>query len=240
MNESHVGVDGCPAGWFAVTRSAGKLTFAVVPTVSELVKSYPEASRIFIDIPIGLPWHDVPVRPCDRLARQALGAPRGSSVFPVPCRKALNAPDRESASAINYAEMGRKLSAQTWAISPKIQEVDSFLRKSGASSIREVHPEVCFWALAGKKPMKHRKSTQAGRDERLDVLTKYEAGARDLLERALAETLRKEVRADDIVDALVAFLTAEACAGKLTQIVGKPSVDQENLPMEMLYLEVPD
>ena len=165
----HVGVDGCPAGWFAVTRSDRSLQFDVFATIRKLVTAYPPGSLIFIDIPIGLPWRDVPIRPCDRLAREALGAPRRSSVFPVPCRKALDAPDRESASEINYAEMGRKLAAQTWAISAKIKEVDRFLRKSGAdSAVREIHPEVCFWALAGKKPMSYRKSTKAGEDERLD------------------------------------------------------------------------
>ena len=234
----HVGVDGCPAGWFAVTRSAGRLTFAAVPTIHELVKSYPESSRIFIDIPIGLPWSDVPIRPCDRLARQALGAPRRSSVFAVPCRNALDAADRQTASAINDTEMGRKLAAQTWSISAKIKEVDRFLRKlSAASAIREIHPEVCFWALAGKKPMKHRKAKRAGQTERLKLLKRHEPEAADLLKRALAETARKDVRADDIVDSLVAFVTAAARGGTLQRLVGQPSHDQKGLPMEMVYWE---
>ena len=233
----HVGVDGCPAGWFAVTRGGGSLNFGVVRTIRELVESYPEARRIFIDIPIGLPRSDVPIRPCDRLARQALGAPRRSSVFPVPCRQALDATDRERASAINHEKMARKLSVQTWAISAKIKEVDRFLRKAGGrSTIREVHPEVCFWALAGKKPMKHRKATRAGRKERLAVLRKYGADVSDLLERALTETRRKDVRADDIVDALAAFVTAEARGGTLQRLVGQPAHDQKGLPMEMLYI----
>ncbi len=88
--------------------------------------------------------------------------------------------------------------------------------------------------------MKHRKSTQAGRNERLDVLMRYEKDAGDLLDRALAEIRRKDVRADDIVDALEAFVTAETRSGTLQRLVGEPSFDQKGLPMEMLYIAIPD
>jgi predicted RNase H-like nuclease len=34
----------------------------------------------------------------------------------------------------------------------------------------EVHPEVSFWAMAGKQPMQHKKRRQAGYDERAALL----------------------------------------------------------------------
>jgi predicted RNase H-like nuclease len=34
----------------------------------------------------------------------------------------------------------------------------------------EVHPEVCFWALAGKRPMAHKKKTPEGSTERISLL----------------------------------------------------------------------
>ena len=72
----------------------------------------------------------------------------------------------------------------------------------------------------------------------LEVLTRHEADAGDLLERALAATYRKDVRADDIVDALVGFVTAAEARGRpLQRLVGQPSHDEKGLPMEMVYME---
>jgi predicted RNase H-like nuclease len=51
------------------------------------------------------------------LARTVLKK-RASSVFPIPCRKALQASEYKDASNINYQESGKKLSLQSWNISP--------------------------------------------------------------------------------------------------------------------------
>src|SRR5687767_5558397 len=98
----HVGVDGCPSA-----------------SIGALVTAFADAERILIDIPIGLPWQDAPVRACDRLARQILGRPRGSSVFSVPCREALCMNQLERARRVNLNQIGRSIGVQTWAISPK-------------------------------------------------------------------------------------------------------------------------
>jgi len=37
--------------------------------------------------------------------------------------------------------------------------------------VREIHPEVSFWALAGGKPAKYNKKTLAGRNERIVLLS---------------------------------------------------------------------
>jgi predicted RNase H-like nuclease len=59
--------DGCKAGWIAVSKDEGELTYRIANTVCELLSAFPNAERVFIDVPIGLPWRDEPVRPCDRL-----------------------------------------------------------------------------------------------------------------------------------------------------------------------------
>lgn len=123
----HVGVDGCRAGWLAVTRRGPELAWQVFSTFDDLASAFSDAERIFIDIPIGLPWEGAPVRPCDRLARQILGKPRMSSVFPVPCRQALAATGLAEAREINNRCIQRSIGAQTWCISPKIREVDTYL-----------------------------------------------------------------------------------------------------------------
>lgn len=134
--------------------------------------------------------------------------------------------------------IGRSVGAQTWGISPKIAEVDRFLRADGARGriVREIHPEVCFWALAGRNPMKHSKTTVEGHAERLRILQCYEPRISLLLSDVLSKTLRKDVQADDVLDAVVAFVTAEARDGELDSLVGVPSHDPAGLPIEMLYL----
>jgi predicted RNase H-like nuclease len=206
----YVGVDGCRAGWIAVTRANGMLDYQVFGTMEKLIASYHDAVSIMVDVPIGLPWRDVPIRPCDTMARKTLGRARRSSVFPVPCREATRARTAADARRFNLAELGRSLSQQTWGICEKIAQVDRLLTDapSLATRLREVHPEVCFWALSGCRPMEHRKSTVEGQSERLRVLARYEPHAARLRQRVLAERRRADVQADDVLDALVALPAA--------------------------------
>ena len=46
-------------------------------------------------------------------------------------------------------------SRQSFAIYPKIKEVDSLLQRNprARTILREVHPEICFWALSGQISM---------------------------------------------------------------------------------------
>ena len=238
----YVGVDGCKAGWFAVTRDNAGLTWQLFPTVKDLTSAFVGAERILIDVPIGLPWAAAPIRPCDRLARKVLGKPRKSTVFPVPCREALAADGVEAARKINRMRIGRSIGAQTWGIRSKISEVDRLLLsiRGQRHGIREIHPEVCFWALADRRPMKYSKTTVEGREERLRVLQRFEPGVSALLDNVLSKTLRKNVQAGDVLDATVAFITAEACQGELASLAGEPSHDPVGLPIEMLYLRIWD
>ena len=226
-----VGVDGCRAGWIAVTRTGGRLVHSVHARITDVVAAFPRAERIFVDVPIGLPSATAPVRDCDRLAREVLGA-RRSSVFPVPCRAAAHAGSVHDARALNIAQLGRSLAAQTWGICGKIAEVDRLLLARPGLPLREVHPEVCFWALAGGRPMAHRKKTREGAEERLALLTSYEPDARALVARVA--TRRGEVTPDDVLDALAVFVTAEGRAGGLACLPAEPERDERGLPMEMV------
>lgn len=234
-----VGVDGCKAGWLAVTRNGVRLEHRLFATFAEVANEFREAERVLIDIPIGLPWSEVPIRPCDRLARRLLGRPRSSSVFAVPCREALAATSFDEARRLNRAHIGRSVGVQTWGISPKIAEVDSFLLAESHCrvSIREVHPEVCFWALGGRRPMTHSKTTVNGREERLRLLRSYEPLVPAFLNNVLSTNSRKDVQADDVLDAAVAFITSEAREGELASLAGEPSFDSTGLPMEIVYLK---
>jgi len=235
---NHVGVDGCKAGWIAITKDGNKLKYKLFSTVSELLLVFSRATRVLIDIPIGLPWSDVPIRPCDRLARAALGE-RRYSVFPVPCRSAVHAETVVQAREINNKVLARSLSKQTWGICRKIAEVDTFLtgERPTYAEIREVHPEVCFWALAGRSPMKYNKKNRGGIDERIALLSKFEPETERFLVRILDQELRKNVRADDVLAALVAFVTSCVPSSQLRSLRGLPVSDEKGLPMEMVYVD---
>ena len=243
-----IGVDGCRAGWFFVAIDpSGQTRCGVVEKLDGLVSKADESDRIFVDIPIGLP--DKPEtggRECDRFARKVLGSPRQSSVFPAPARVVLEANDFEDAKRLSLKASGRKISQQTFKILPKIREVDSLLRgnRKARRLIREVHPEICFWALAGRKPMRVKKKKQAGFQERVAVLK----SVRRSVEQDIMEILdhlrrqgksRKQVACDDVMDAMVAAITATAETAMLRTLPSHPGKDAFGLPMEMVYAFAP-
>ncbi len=77
------------------------------------------------------------------------------------------------------------------------------------SNVREMHPEVCFWALNKKMEMDHSKKTIEGVNQRLNILSKFHNNSSAILDSSLAKYLRKEVAKDDIIDALVGAVTAK-------------------------------
>jgi predicted RNase H-like nuclease len=234
-----IGVDGCKAGWLAAVKdSTGKARFEVYPTISELWKAYKDADCIAIDIPIGFRTCEdgIEERRCDKEARKVLGKPRGSSVFVVPCREAIYKDTFEKASLVNHRFTGRKISRQTWAIMPKMREVDSFLQDNAVARevFKEIHPEVCFWGLAGKKPMKANKKEWVGTEERIGVLLPFLPEVKDLLLEGMTR-FKGKVVADDILDALAALVTIDEEEGPLNTLPENPEIDSTGLPMSMAY-----
>jgi predicted RNase H-like nuclease len=196
------GVDGCRAGWIAFKVELPSLVTSVeVVDLPSWVKNRPsDLACLGIDMPIGL--LDGP-RACDLAARKLLKRPRGSSVFPAPCRAALHAATYEEASAINRQRTGRGLSQQAWGIAPKIRQVDDAITPERQQWAFEVHPEVCFWALNRQRSMAHNKKTEEGAAERIAVLRAVFPD----IERHLANRPPR-VGADDLLDAAVAAWTA--------------------------------
>jgi len=196
------GIDGCRGGWiaFKVDLTARATSVEVVDLAAWLRERPPDLACVGIDIPIGL--LDRP-RACDVAARKLLGQPRGSSVFPAPCRAAVGAQTHQEASSINRQKASKGLSQQAWGIIPKIKQVDDAMTPHNQRWAFEVHPEVCFWALNQRSPMKHNKKTKDGAAERIDVLRRVFPD----IERHLL-TRPPRVGADDLLDAAVAAWTA--------------------------------
>ena len=233
----YIGVDACKAGWFAVMLTEeGNWKVNIFPNISNLWNQSKDARLILIDIPIGLREDDFNKRICDIEARKLLKS-RRSSVFPAPCRDAIYADTYEKASEVNAQKTGRRLSKQVWEIIPKIKQVDQLLSVNMAarSHIWEIHPEICFWALNGSQPMKFPKKKRDGYLERREILFSVYPHTKALVDDALRKYKRCEVASDDILDALVAAVTAFKGRQGLSSIPQTPEIDSKGLPMEMVY-----
>ena len=73
-----------------------------------------------------------------------------------------------------------------------------------------------------------------GAEERLEILTRFLPFARDCYEEALNTYKRKDVAADDILDAMVGAVTAMHLPGIKT-LPENPGMDEEGLAMEIVY-----
>lgn len=166
-----LGVDGCRAGWVGVLLTAGRVELLVAATIVELVTLAPVLPGVIgVDIPIGLPDHGP--READRAARRELPRRRTSSVFPTPAREAVAATTWQEATEANRAALGVGLSHQSFALVPKIAEVDRWVRGGAGTVVLEVHPEVSFTALGADTVWS--KKTSAGAATRVCALRKAE------------------------------------------------------------------
>jgi predicted RNase H-like nuclease len=147
----------------------------------------------------------------------------------------LRAATWEDACSIREPVEGKRISKQAWAIVPRIAEVDHALRQKPARQgwVREVHPEVCFWAWRGE-PMAHAKKHRLGREARLDLIGRY-LGAPAFHDVRLCHR-KAEVGDDDILDAFAALWTAERVVQRKSATLPEhPPLDSHGLRMEMVY-----
>ena len=235
-----VGVDGCPFGWFSVGFSvSGEYELKGFFSFDDLLAYYNAAKLVLVDMPIGLP-DEAAERPSDPEARRLL-RPHGPRVFRAPTRAALehlvaNPGDNNGTRAVQMDITGRSLTSQTLAIMPKIAEVDNLLPREAAPQVREVHPEICFWALNGERPVGPSKHSDEGIEERLRVLERVEPRTRAIFDAGRRRFRSNAVGRDDILDALVAAVTARrGWPDGFHTLPANPPQDARGLRMEMVY-----
>ncbi|OGO26855.1 MAG: hypothetical protein A2136_04205 [Chloroflexi bacterium RBG_16_54_11] len=227
------GADGCKKGWVAVYKDlgTGDVTWSLRRTANELVYSRPIPQVIALDIPSGLT--EIGARGCDLEARRLLGQCRASSVFPAPIRPVLEAASYAEACHLRFQAECKKMSRQAWGITAKIKDVDEALRHdySLQERVREVHPEVSFYFLAGERPMQDNKKGKAGRKERFRLL---EPVFGRWLSRALEERSGLASAEDDVLDAFAALWTAERIVSGIARTIPKtPPADAFGPRMEI-------
>jgi predicted RNase H-like nuclease len=241
-----IGIDGCSAGWVAVflfteNEKNGDWKIELFPEFSFIIdflkKEYEQLDfLILIDIPIGLKTGGREERLSDLEARKILNV-RKSSIFSVPCRKAVYAESYEKACKVNKELAGKSISKQAWNIVPKIRDVDSFLIKNEVfrEKIKEVAPEICFQAIRGY-PIKYSKKSLDGFFKRKEVLKNICPFTEEIVETGLSKYRRKEVAKDDILDALAAAITAKmGYKYGFEYVPCEPEIDSKGLKIQMVY-----
>ena len=228
------GIDGCRKGWLCLTKNlaTGTVHAQIFARIDEVLSLEPRPGIVTVDVPIGLT--DSGPRLCELEARKQLGAPRSSSVIPAPVRSTLVATSYPEACRLGHMADGRKLSQQAWRILPKIVEVDTLLRSKPSLQawIREVHPEVSFWAWNGNNAMKHPKKSSAGRVEREGLIVPRYGPAYSAAQSNLP---RGWYANDDLLDAFAALWSAERVhAGLAIVFPPNPPTDSCGLKMEMV------
>ena len=269
----YVGVDGCKAGWIGVgLDDAGCSQVEVRGKFGDLVACFGDARVILVDIPIGLLEEAKKGgRDCDKEARKMAKLRRfKSSIFSAPPRpfvkKVMGKPDwkcpkdhqkpymdaYEEAKEWHRREFGGKgISSQSFAITPKIGEMDEYLRNRRVDSpqIREAHPEVCFMELSeNNQPMTHKKSKREGFRERCVVLRHCARHVDGLDVRAIYEKARREesrttkLADDDILDAIALAITAKfGWQNGFRRLPEDLSHDcKKPKPPEMVYYVIPN
>ncbi len=202
------GIDGTKKGWVAALRdsSTGKLSIAGFEAFLPWAQSMPNKSTIAIDIPIGLAEQTQPGgRSCERACRQLLGPRKASSVFSTPSRQAVYANSWEEAGRIVQRDLpDRKgISRQSWAIFPKVREIDTAISKGLQLDIRESHPEVVFSIMNGHLPVVASKKSEAGRTARIRLL-----GTVGLPMEPFLTQRPPGCAVDDLIDAFACLWTA--------------------------------
>ncbi|MGH8866975.1 MAG: DUF429 domain-containing protein [Actinomycetes bacterium] len=199
---SVLGVDGCPGGWVGALVGPQAVRWLLLPDARAVLAV--DAEAVAVDIPMGLP--DQGPRDCDQSARRLLreqGA-AASSVFPAPVRAVLGCTTYDQACAVSRDADGRALSQQTWALVPRIRDVDGLITPEAQARVVESHPEVSYRLRDGTtgRAVHDPKRTPRGAGQRVAALSGWLDAA------AAVATLPAGPRLDDALDALVLAWTA--------------------------------
>lgn len=141
----------------------------------------------------------------------------------------------EEANRLHRGLCGKGLSRQAFAIMPKIDEVDHYLRShpKSAERIWEVHPETCFAALNGGTPLMIGKKKKDGLRDRRALLRHFVPGLDAAVTKASGSWPRSKLQEDDVLDAVVACVTAATWRPEATLVAVGEERDAYELPIQM-------
>lgn len=239
------GIDGCRAGWIAAFRNIRSEVwhFRFARTLADIVDSDEQPRVIAIDMPTGFAeCAERGGRACERAAR-ALLIGKTSSVFPTPCRAALDAATHHEAGAVNRGSGpdGVGLTRQAFHLFPKMRELDALLRArpSLCQRLFEAHPELAFLRMNEGRAVLPPKRTRPGQVVRRRLLARHgfpSAEARWLAWRRETGLRTSDAALDDALDAAAVCRTALLIhRGDATHLPERIDRDRYGLPMAIWY-----
>jgi predicted RNase H-like nuclease len=175
------GVAPCGPNWLVASAKLQGPTIApedpqLLQPFTEVLDQRPSYSVIALQAPVGyLDSRAVGGRTCDREARSMLGPKRGSAVQSAPVRSETN----------ELEFIDEHLDAVSKTLLPRYREVAAEMAPFRQRSVYEVHSELSFYELNGGLPMKHPKHTEAGRQERRELLEAKLPGVERILDAEL-------------------------------------------------------
>jgi predicted RNase H-like nuclease len=171
------GVTPCGPAWLVAPAKLQGTVFApeepfLVSPFSEVVDQRPTFAAIALNAPVGyLDAASAGGRTCDREARSLLGPKRGSSI--------QSAPVRSSTNEIEFID--EHLDAISMTLLPRYREVAADMAPFRQRTIYEVHSDVCFFELNEGQPLQYSKHSEAGQEERREVLRAKFPGSERIL-----------------------------------------------------------
>lgn len=138
----------------------------------------------------------------------------------------------------SYEYTEKKLTLQSWNITPKIRVLDELLirREGWGERVLESHPEWLFNRLNGGMIFQ-KKNLKKGIRHRLELLSEKSEWAEEFFRIIKEEYRRSEVGEDDIVDAMVLALYANKSVKEgIKTIPEEPPIDGQGLPMAIHYV----
>jgi predicted RNase H-like nuclease len=217
-------VEPCRRGWLVVSAKLQGVSMLPQPpevhgAFAEVLDARPGFSVLAVHLPIGLADLSSPGgRSCDRLARKLLGPHRGASVISPPARSTVQDPE------------GKGLSAVARALLPRIAELNRDVASYHQRSVHEFHPELSFYQLNDDRPLRFRKRTADGVEERMALLGERVKGMDRILEhRPPGVDLAR------LLDACAGLWTARRIAARsVSRLPESPEWDEQGVRMELV------
>jgi predicted RNase H-like nuclease len=220
------GVTPCGPAWLVAPAKLQGTVFApeepfLISPFSEVVDQRPTFAAIALNAPVGyLDLAAAGGRTCDREARAILGAKRGSSIQSAPVRSATN----------ELEFLPDHLDAISMTLLPRYREVAEEMAPFRQRTVYEVHSDLCFYELNEGEPMKFSKQSEAGLNERREVLRSKFPGSDRILSAEVPGA-----SASHLVDVAAFVWTARRIFARAAiRLPQDPEWDEQGLRMEIV------